>query len=316
MHKNDIVTALNAADFSPYFKRAEEFCREAKGDEIHLRAIIEFSNFCYRNCAYCGLNCKNKNLPRYRMTPEEIIECGKEAHRAGYKTLVLQSGEDKTYTREVIGEIVKELASYGAIITLSCGERMEDYKYWKDCGAARYLLKHETADKALYEKLHPGFTLDARINALREIKKCGYETGSGFMIGLPGESAESIAENILLLDELDCDMAGIGPFIPHPDTEMRSRPAGSVELTQKAVALTRILRPHMNLPATTALGVRDAEAYKAALSRGANVIMKKATPEKYRAMYEIYPTTHKIRSVKDEYTELCDFIKSLSKIPV
>ena len=277
--REEIISALNAPDFTEYFKKADAMRREAVGDIVHLRAIIEFSNHCFRNCAYCGLNCKNKSLKRYRMEPEEIISCGKEACSAGYKTLVLQSGEDKFYTKEIIGQIVQELTSCGVTVTLSCGERTDDeYAYWRDCGAKRYLLKHETADSNLYADLHPGYTLSERLSCLKAIKKLGYETGSRFMIGLPGECAESIADNIILLDKLDCDMAGIGPFIPHPETEMRNHKAGSVTITQKAVSLIRILRPHMNLPATTALGVRNKEAYTEAFSRGANVLMKKVTP--------------------------------------
>ncbi len=316
MDKEKLTYAIQKEDFSEYYALAHKACREAKGDVVHLRAIIEFSNYCRRNCTYCGLNCENSKLTRYRMQPEEIIEVGKNAYRAGYKTLVMQSGEDPYYTREMIGEIVKELSREGIIITLSCGEREdEDYKYWKECGANRYLLKHETADSDLYAKLHPGYTLDERIHCLKTIKKLGYETGSGFMIGLPNESAEKIAENILLLDELDCDMAGIGPFIPHPDTTMRDVSAGSVELTQRAVALTRIMRPTMNLPATTALGVRDKEARENVFSRGANVIMRKVTPDEYKSLYEIYPIALGKTDIKKEREELCDFIKSLGKIP-
>ncbi len=316
MNREKLIFALNAEDFTPYFKEADEKRRNAVGDTVHLRAIIEFSNHCFRNCAYCGLNCSNKSLKRYRMTAEEIINCGKAACSAGYKTIVLQSGEDKFYTKELIGQIVKELSDLGVTITLSCGERStEEYAYWRACGAKRYLLKHETADEKLYAELHPGYTLKDRISCLKEIKKCGYETGSGFMIGLPGESAESIADNILLLDKLNCDMAGIGPFIPHPKTLMKNCNPGSVEVTQKAVSLTRILRPHMNLPATTALGVRDKAAYSEAFARGANVLMKKVTPEKYRKLYEIYPAELKARDIKEERQELCDFIRSMGRIP-
>lgn len=316
MDKEELIYAIRKEDFSEYYRLAHKACREAKGDVVHLRAIVEFSNYCRRNCVYCGLNCENPKLKRYRMEPEEIISVGKAAHRAGYKTLVMQSGEDPYYTREMIGEIVKELSREGIVITLSCGEREdEEYKYWKECGADRYLLKHETADSELYAKLHPGYTLDERIHCLKTIKKLGYETGSGFMIGLPNESAESLADNILLLNELDCDMAGIGPFIPHPDTPMREVSPGSVELTQRAVALTRIMRATMNLPATTSLGVRDMSARENVFSRGANVIMRKVTPDEYKSLYEIYPASLDKTDIKKEREELCDFIKSLGKIP-
>ena len=316
MRREQIIAALNEKDFSEYFARADKVRRDAVGDVVHIRAILEFSNYCRRNCAYCGLNCKNRSLPRYRMEIPEIIEVGYQAYDAGYKTIVLQSGEDFSYSREDIGEIVRALSAYGLIITLSCGERSyEDYKYWKECGANRYLLKHETADSALYAALHPGYTLSQRTECLKNIKALGYETGSGFMTGLPGETPESIADNILLLDELDCDMAGIGPFIPHPQTDMRDCAPGSVDITQRAVALTRILRPHMNLPATTALGVRDRSARELVFSRGANVIMRKVTPEPYKSMYEIYPSKLPKTDIVAEREELCDFIKSLGRIP-
>ena len=316
VQKDEMIFALSLEDFSEYYKRADKLRREAVGDIVHIRAILEFSNYCRRNCAYCGLNCKNRALARYRMEPEEIIKTGKEAHRAGYKTIVLQSGEDSYYTREMIGEIVSELTKEGITVTLSCGERdFDEYRYWRDCGAARYLLKHETADEKLYAELHPGYTLEQRIACLKELKNLGYETGSGFMIGLPGENAELISENVLFLDKLNCDMAGIGPFIPSPMTEMANVPAGSVELTQRAVALTRILRPNMNLPATTALGVQNAVARQNVFSRGANVIMRKVTPEPYKSLYQIYPAKLGETDIVRERQELCDFIKSMGKIP-
>lgn len=314
--KDFLISALSRDDFTRFYEKADDVRREAVGDIVHIRAILEFSNYCKRNCAYCGLNCENKKLLRYRMTPEEIIKVGKEAYQAGYKTLVMQSGEDPYYTTELIGEITRELAAYGLVITLSCGETDEkSYAYWKECGASRYLLKHECADAQLYAELHPGYTLDERIACLKTIKKLGYETGSGFMIGLPGECAESIADNIMLLNMLDCDMAGIGPFLPHPDTKMGGCSAGSVDVTQRAVALTRILRPHMNLPATTALGVKAAAAKASVFSRGANVIMRKVTPEPYKSMYQIYPASFTKTDIAKERRELEEFIKSLGRIP-
>lgn len=316
MDREALISALRAPDFRPFFELADERRRESVGDVVHIRAILEFSNYCRRNCHYCGLQCQNKKSLRYRMPPEEIIQIGKEAYRAGYQTLVLQSGEDPYYTRSMMGEIVRELHDYGLVITLSCGEvEDETYAYWRKCGAGRYLLKHETADPALYGALHPGYSLETRIHCLKTIKSLGYETGSGFMIGLPGESAESIADNILLLDRLDCDMAGIGPFIPHPDTPMCDHPSGSVEMTQRAVALTRILRPHMHLPATTSLGVKDAGARESIFSRGANVIMRKVTPEPYKSMYQIYPAKLTKTDIVKERRELEEFIQSLGRIP-
>lgn len=316
MHRDELVSALCTENFEPFYHMADECRRETVGDIVHIRAILEFSNYCRRNCHYCGLQCQNKKSPRYRMSPEAIIQTGKEAYRAGYQTLVLQSGEDPYYTPELMGEIVRELHAFGLVITLSCGEvDDETYAYWRACGAERYLLKHETADKDLYAALHPGYSLDSRIHSLKVIKSLGYEAGSGFMIGLPGETAESIADNILLLDQLECDMAGIGPFLPHPDTPMRDHPSGSVEMAQRAVALTRILRPHMHLPATTSLGVKDPRARESVFSRGANVIMRKVTPEPYKSMYQIYPAKLKKTDIVRERCELEEFIKSLGRIP-
>ena len=316
MHKEELISALQEDTFTSFFEKADAIRREVVGDIVHIRAILEFSNYCKRNCFYCGLQSQNKNCPRYRIPPEEIIRIGKEAYRAGYQTLVLQSGEDPYYTPTMIGGIIQELCAYGLTITLSCGEVSDEtYLYWRQCGVTRYLLKHETANSELYAKLHPGYTLAARIHCLQTIKKAGYETGSGFMIGLPEESAASIADNILLLDRLDCDMAGIGPFLAHPETPLKDQPSGSVEMTQRAIALTRILRPHMNLPATTALGVKDKKARETVFSRGANVIMRKVTPEPYKSMYQIYPAKLSHTDIREERRELELFIRSLGRIP-
>ncbi len=317
MNNTEIVTALTLPDFSKLYKKANDIKRKIYGDDVYVRAIIEFSNYCRMDCKYCGLNCKNSTVKRYRLTPENIVDIGKTAYQAGYKTLVMQSGEDKFFTAKVLGEIVKELKKTGLIITLSCGEMdFDDYAYLKECGADRYLLKHECADEKIYNDLHGNSTFENRLLCLKNLKQLGYETGSGFMIGLPGQTPQTIAKDIELLNSIPCDMAGIGPFIPHPMTPLRDVPPGSSELTKRAVALARIVIGKINLPATTSLGVLSGKDKDDIFSCGANVIMKKVTPEPYKSMYEIYPSNLKPTDIYGERRELEENIKALGYNPI
>ncbi len=317
LDSDTLVRLLSLEDFSSYYKQANAVKEAIYGKEVHIRAILEFSNYCRMDCTYCGLNCHNNKLERFRMPCQDIVEIGKEAAEAGYKTLVLQSGEDLTYTAEDMGEVVKELKKTGVKITLSMGERSyEEYKYLRNCGADRYLLKHECSDEKIYSNLHTLSTWDNRVTCLRNLKKLGYEVGSGFMIGLPCQTIETIADDILLLASIPCDMAGIGPFIPHPDTPLRSQPEGSTELTKRAIALTRILMGKINLPATTSLGVLNSKEKDDVFSCGANVIMKKVTPDKFKALYEIYPSNMKETNVIKDRKELEAQIRALGKVPV
>lgn len=313
----NILSLLELEDFSPVFEYADKINYLNHGKYIDIRAIVEFSNYCKRKCKYCGLNSTNSSAKRYRMTEEKIIHTAIEARKAGYLTAVLQSGEDSYFTAEKLGLIVREIKKQvDMFITLSCGEKtFEELAYLKECGADRYLLKHETADDLLYDRLHPCGTLENRTECLRNLKKLGYESGSGFMIGLPTQNLEIIAKDIFLLYDLQCDMAGIGPFIPHPQTELKNYSAGSAELTKKAVAITRIILPKANLPATTSLGVLDSNEKNNLFSCGANVIMRKVTPPEYVKLYEIYPTTIKVKNIKEERQELELSIQSLGKIP-
>lgn len=315
--KDDIVSLLSLNDFSEIYEIANKICLENKGDIVDIRAIVEFSNYCRKECQYCGLNCYNKKVKRFRMDPLEIIETSIEAYKAGYKTIVMQSGEDKWFTSEILGEIVKEVKKTGINITLSSGEMTyQEYAYLKDCGADRYLLKHETSDKGIYKSLHPRSSLNERINCLKNIRKLGYETGSGFMIGLPNQTLETIAKDILLLKELGCHMAGIGPFIPHQDTPLKNQKEGSTELCKRAVALSRILMPHMNLPATTSLGIINEKEKDNIFSCGANVIMKKVTPNKYKKLYEIYPSNMPETNIKTDRQNLETYIRKIGKNPL
>lgn len=315
---DEVTHILEEKDFSRIFEAADRTRKRVHGDTVHIRAIIEFSGYCCRKCLYCGLNAENSHAHRFRMEPQDIISTAIQAHRAGYLTVVLQSGEDKWYTPKILGEIVRGIRAKTDIsITLSCGEMSyDDYKYLKECGADRYLLKHETADPKIYANLHPGSELKCRVECLKNIKKLGFETGSGFMIGLPGQTERTIAKDVLLLKEIGCDMAGIGPFIPHPHTPLKDFAHGGIDMTKRAVALARLLLPKCHLPATTALGVLDKNAKNDIFSCGANVIMRKVTPPSLRKLYEIYPAD--FGEAKDIYTErkeIEDLIIGLGKIP-
>lgn len=317
MDKRELTEMLALENFDRIYKQADAVRKDHKGDEVHIRAIIEFSNICGRKCRYCGLNATNNKVVRYRMAPKEILDTARQATDAGYRTIVLQSGEDPCFHKEVLGDIVKAIKSMGAAVTLSCGElSYEELQYLRQCGADRYLLKHETADPHLYAQLHPCGRLEDRVNCLKNIRELGYETGSGFMIGLPGQTLETIAEDLLLLKRLGCKMAGIGPFIPHPDTPLAGEKEGSPELTKRAVALARLLLPEANLPVTTSLGVINQREKDNAFACGANVIMKKVTPDPYKEAYEIYPAKlEKTDIVKDRKT-LEEQIRGLGRIPL
>lgn len=316
LNKDKIIELLQLEDFSPIYKMADEIRANTVGDVVHIRGIIEFSNYCKRSCIYCGLNCNNP-IERYRMDPIEIVELATEAKRAGYRTIVLQSGEDPFFTVEKLGEIIEEIKKLDISITVSCGElSFEELKFLREKGADRYLLKHETGNSSLYGKLHPCGTLEQRIKCLKDIKALGYETGSGFMIGLPGQTLETIGEDLILLKEIGCDMAGIGPFIAHADTPLANEPSGSTELTKRALALARIMLPKANLPVTTSLGVVDIGERDLAFSCGANVIMKKVTPDKYKKLYTIYPSVFSHTNIIEDRKALEKQITDMGRIPL
>ncbi|MBS3947532.1 MAG: [FeFe] hydrogenase H-cluster radical SAM maturase HydE [Dethiobacter sp.] len=270
---------------------ADKVRREFMGDHVHLRGLIEFSNYCERNCLYCGLRHANSALVRYRLEAEEILSVARAGAALGYRTVVLQSGEDSYYTTEMLAGIVYQLKSeLDLAVTLSVGERgREDYKMWREAGADRYLLKHETSDRELYRALHPDMTFDNRQRCLYELRELGYQVGSGCMVGLPGQTRESMADDLLFLRDLDVEMAGIGPFIPNPRTPLGEYPLGTLDMTLKMIATARLLLPQAHLPATTALGTIDSQGRQKALLAGANVVMPNITPNRYRRMYEIYP---------------------------
>ncbi len=313
----DEIAILLESDNTDYlFKTADSIRKKYCGDKVHIRGIIEFSNHCRCKCTYCGINCNNSTIPRYRMDLDEIIQTAKRAYAAGYKTIILQSGEDLWYDREKISYLIQNIKKIGNVsVTLSVGERdYEDYKQWKQDGADRYLLKHETADEDLYNRLHPHSSFQKRIQCLNWLKELGYQLGSGFMIGLPGQSLATIAKDILLLKQLDVDMAGIGPFLPHPETLLKDSPAGSGLLTLKAVAITRILLKRTHLPTTTALEVQNIQNRENAFYTGANVIMRKVETIKYRQLYEIYPRPCvEEKNLEQERAEIESYIIKLGR---
>ncbi|GAB6273725.1 MAG: [FeFe] hydrogenase H-cluster radical SAM maturase HydE [Peptococcaceae bacterium] len=291
--REDILSLLNLKpeEDPMLFKLADQVRQQYMGDEVHLRGIIEFSNYCAKNCLYCGLRRDNQKLDRYRLSDEEIIEAGNQAAKLGLKTIVLQSGEDLFYTGERLAKIIACLkAETGVAVTVSVGDRSkEDYRLMKQAGADRYLLKHETAGANLFSRLRPGTTLAGRIKRLYWLKELGFQVGAGNMVGLPGQTYETLVDDILLLRELDVEMAGIGPFIPHHQTPLKNCVGGEVKTTLKVLAVTRLILPLTHLPATTALASIHPQGRQMALSCGANVVMPNVTPVKYRERYQIYP---------------------------
>ena len=288
--KEEIVQLLLCSDSSFLFQAADEVRKKYIGDEVYLRALVEFSNICHCNCFYCGLRSENKNISRYRLSNDEIIDVAKNAVNLGFKTIVLQSGEDSFYSVDSLSEIIREIKKYDIAVTLGIGERTKDeYKTLKNAGADRFLLRIETTDKNLYQALHPKMSFENRIKCLYDLKELGYETGTGCLVGLPNQTVESLADDILFFKELDADMIGIGPLIVHPDTPLNNFSNGSFELALKVMAITRLLLPDINIPATTAMETLNPNGQIIALQSGANVIMPNLTPELNRNQYQIYP---------------------------
>lgn len=289
--KKEIVDILKDDSQNEWlFSLADKVRRENVGDEVHLRGLIEFSNICHCFCKYCGLRCENKELDRYRILPDDIVKYAKKAVEMGYKTIVLQSGEDVFYSKEILCDIIKRIKEFDVALTLSIGERsFEDYKAFRDCGADRYLIRIETTDKDLYKKMHPNMSFDNRVRCLKDLGKLGYEVGTGCLVGLPEQTVESLADDILFFKEINADMVGIGPFIAHPHTPLKDMPNGDFTLALKVMALTRILLKNINIPATTAMETLNPNGRIIALQSGANVVMPNVTTTEYRAKYEIYP---------------------------
>jgi biotin synthase len=304
------------AHLANLYYRSDRVRKKFVGDEVHLRGLAEISNHCRRSCAYCGISVMNKGLKRYRMKAEEILACAQQAAGFGFGTLVMQAGEDEGIKAEWIADIIREVKARTPLaVTLSLGERSpRELALWRRAGADRYLLRFETSDERLYKSIHPpapGRHVSDRIKLLRRLRESGYEIGSGVMVGIPGQTYESLADDILLFKKLDLDMVGIGPYLPHPDTPLGKstldgiNPANQVpnseDMVYKTIALTRLLCPETNIPSTTALATINREAGRElGLSRGANIVMPNLTPLEYRRLYEIYPAKACIFETPDQ----------------
>lgn len=289
--RNDIIEILKDDSNNDWlFSLADKTREEYVGDEVHLRGLIEFSNICKRQCKYCGLRCEDKFIDRYRISKENIISYAEHAVNMGYKTIVLQSGEDEYYNTDLMCEIIEGIKKLGVALTLSIGEKTYgEYKAFKEAGADRYLIRIETTDKTLYNQMHPNMDFDNRVRCLEDLGRLGYEVGTGCLVGLPNQAIESLADDILFFKEINADMVGIGPFIPHPHTPLKDSATGSFTLALKVMALTRILLKDINIPATTAMETLNPNGRIIALQSGANVVMPNVTTTEYRAKYEIYP---------------------------
>lgn len=266
--------------------------RKYYGDRVYIRGLIEFSNYCKNNCYYCGIRRGNPNVNRYRLSEEEILSCCENGYALGYRTFVLQGGEDPWYTDERMEAIVRSIRERypDCAITLSVGERSKEcYCRWKEAGADRYLLRHETADREHYHSLHPEeMSFSNRRRCLYDLKELGYQVGAGMMVGSPGQTLQHLAKDLYFLQELQPQMVGIGPFVPHHDTRYAKEPAGSVDMTLFLLSVVRIMLPNVLLPATTALGTMDPRGREKGLLAGANVIMPNLSPVKNRKDYALY----------------------------
>jgi biotin synthase len=271
---------------------ANEIRNKHYGKGVYIRGLIEFTNYCKNNCYYCGIRRDNKKVERYRLNKEQILFCCEAGYNLGYRTFVLQGGEDAFYTDEIMVDIVSSIKQKypDCALTLSIGEKSyETYKKYHDAGADRYLLRHETANEEHYKKLHPPeMSLTTRKQCLLDLKQIGFQVGAGFMVGSPYQTMENIAEDLLFLKSLKPEMVGIGPFIPQKDTPFGEQKAGTVELTITLLAIIRILLPTALIPATTAVGTLDLQGREKAIKAGANVVMPNLSPLNVRKKYLLY----------------------------
>jgi len=272
--------------------RACEIKHKVYGNQIYLRGLIEFTNFCKQNCLYCGIRCDNTQVERYRLTKEEILACCQTGYGLDFRTFVLQGGEDPYFTDDLLAEIIREIKDTypDCAITLSVGERRyESYKRLFHAGADRYLLRHETANARLYHSLHPpSMSLERRKQCLYDLKEIGYQVGCGFLVGAPGQTLDHIVDDFLFVKELNPEMVGIGPFIPHGATPFALEKAGSLDLVLNALAILRLMLPNLLMPATTALGSIDKRGRELGVLAGANVVMPNLSPLDVRRKYLLY----------------------------
>ena len=271
---------------------AREEAVKIYGNGVFPRGLVEFTNYCKNNCYYCGIQGSNQHANRYRLSKDEILSACENGYQLGYRSFVLQGGEDPHYSDDVMVPIVSEIRKryQDCAITLSLGERSkESYQKLYDAGADRYLLRHEAATPELYQKLHPeSLSLENRIQCLWNLKEIGYAVGTGFMVGAPYQTVENLVDDLLFIQKLDPQMVGIGPFVPHHDTKFKDYPSGTVELTTYLTSILRLMNPHLLLPATTALGTIDPRGREKGILAGANVVMPKLSPVAVRKDYSLY----------------------------
>lgn len=288
----EIIKGASPEACAYLYKKAETLRWQYYGHEVYVRGLIEFTNYCRNDCFYCGIRCSNRHCDRYRLTKDEILACCREGYALGYRTFVLQGGEDPHFSPQVMADIVASIREMfpDCAITLSVGEQAYDtYALWKRAGANRYLLRHETADKGHYESLHPkAMSFDHRRQCLRDLKSLGYQVGCGFMVGSPGQTEDNLARELIFLKEFQPDMVGIGPFIPQKDTPFGKKAAGTLEQTLLMLALIRLTLPEVLLPSTTALGTIHPQGRELGIKAGANVCMPNLSPTEVRKKYLLY----------------------------
>lgn len=290
---DELKILIESDEFNePLAEAADIRRRENYGDKVYIRGLIEFTNYCRNNCYYCGIRRDNKKAERYRLTKDEILLCCDEGYRLGFRTFVMQGGEDPYYTDEMICDIVSKIKSRypDCAVTLSIGEKpRESYQAFFDAGADRYLLRHETADPEHYGKLHPeAMSLENRKECLFDLKEIGYQVGSGFMVGSPYQTTENLISDLRFLQKLQPDMIGIGPYITHADTPFAEFKSGNVMLTLRLVSILRLMFPYALIPSTTALGTIHPQGRELGLKAGANVVMPNLSPVSVRKLYSLY----------------------------
>ena len=289
----ELAALLGASEYdNVLFAAADKVRQQIYGKEVYIRGLIEFTNYCKNNCYYCGIRRDNKQATRYRLEKDEILECCSEGYSLGFRTFVLQGGEDPYYNDKLICDIVSDIRSKfsDCAITLSLGEKSkESYKAYYNAGANRYLLRHETADEAHYKKLHPkSMSLKYRKQCLFNLKEIGYQVGSGFMINSPYQTTQNLISDLRFLQELEPDMIGIGPYITHAQTPFSGFSSGSLELTLRLISILRLMFPYALIPSTTALGTIHPQGRELGLKAGANVVMPNLSPVRVRKLYELY----------------------------
>ena len=308
-HRDEEAAALLA-------ERAEKTRKVIYGNAVYIRGLIEVSNICKNDCLYCGIRHGNKGCERYRLTEEEILDCCDEGYEIGFRTFVLQGGEDPIFTDDFVCSVVCKIKEKhpDCAVTLSLGERSrESYQRLYDAGADRYLLRHETADKEHYEKLHPAsLSFDNRMECLKNLKETGYQTGCGFMVGSPYQTTECLAKDLKFIEEFKPQMCGIGPFIPHKATVFKDEKAGTLELTLYLLSVIRLIHPPVLLPATTALGTIHPYGREMGIKAGANVVMPNLSPQNVRKKYELY--NNKIHSDAESAQHKEDLAKRMAAI--